>query len=138
MMSPTVSRRSLLAIASVGPMMCVGEGLSFASGYSQLESLDVDSDLIALCSELGCPKQIGKACLLALPPSERDVASLSTAICGQIRLLRGHASPDTLAQSISQRSRADFQAARILYVNGWILALTEARVYALAALVSEM
>jgi hypothetical protein len=138
MMPPTISRRSVLAVASTGAMACVGVFLSFTRGYSAPKSLGTDSDLVALCSELGCPKPIGKACLLALPLSERRLPSLSKAIVGHDRAPgEGRLSLNTLTQSISQRSRADFQEGRVLTVNGWILALTEARLYALAALLTE-
>lgn len=137
-MSPTISRRNLLAVASTGAMGCVGEFLSFIRD-SKPKSRETESDLIALCSELGCPQPIGKACLLALPPSERVLSSLSSALRGHNSASgQGCPSPSALAQSISERSRADFQEGRVLSVNGWILALTEVRLYSLAALVPEL
>ena len=134
----TISRRRLLAVASTGAIAFPGAFLSFTWGYSEPESSGIDGDLIALCSELGCPKPIGKACLLALPPSERRLSSLSKAILGHDRMPgEGRLPQDAIAQSISQRSRVDFEEGRVLTVNGWILALTEARLYALAALLTE-
>jgi hypothetical protein len=39
-----------------------------------------------------------------------------------------------LAYAIRERSRNDFREGRIAIVDGWILSLTETRVYALTAL----
>lgn len=137
-MSPTISRRSLLAVASTGAVASVGESLAFGWDYSEPKSWATDNDLIALCLDLGCPTTIGKACLLALPPSERGRSSLSSAIRDDAAALRhGRPSPGTLAQSIRERTRADFREGRVLTVNGWILGLTETRLYALAALLPE-
>jgi len=135
----TISRRGVLAAASAGAMACLSQFVSSIRSYSARISVGTDSnDLVALCSELGCPKSIGKACLLALPAPERALSSLSTAVLGRKGApRRDRWSPHVLAQSIRERSRSDFQEGRVLSVNGWILALTEARLYALAALLSE-
>jgi len=42
-----------------------------------------------------------------------------------------------LAQAIKERSRTDFRDGRVVTVDGWILSLTETRVYALAALLND-
>jgi hypothetical protein len=44
------------------------------------------------------------------------------------------ASTGALAQAIGQRSRDDFRDGRIVIVDGWMLSLTETRLYALATL----
>lgn len=43
-------------------------------------------------------------------------------------------SAEWLPRAIRDRSRADFRDDRIVGVDGWMLSLTEVRVYALAAL----
>lgn len=138
MMPWVISRRSLLAISGAGAMACLGEFLSFIRGYAHARSSESDKDLIALCSELGCPKSISKACLDALPPHERGLPALSTAVLALNRASEeGHGPSRTLAQSIRDNSRADFQEGRVCSINGWMIALTEARLYALAGLLPE-
>ena len=46
-------------------------------------------------------------------------------------------SATALAQTLRERSRTDFHEGRIVNVDGWMLSLTETRVYALAALLSQ-
>ena len=137
-MPPTISRRSLLAVATTGAMACPDEFPFFLNGYSAHKSSGTGNDLVALCTELGCPTAIGKACLLALPPSERGLPFLARAIRRHDRAPgEADSSLGTLAQYIRERSRADFHEGNVLPVNGWILALTEARLYALAALLTK-
>jgi hypothetical protein len=40
----------------------------------------------------------------------------------------------SVAQALRQRSRDDFRAGRLAMVDGWMLSLTETRLYALATL----
>lgn len=137
-MPPTISRRSLLAVATTGAMACPDEFPFILKGYSAGKSSGPGSSLIALCSELGCPRSIGSACLLALPPSERGLAFLSTAFLLHDRVPgEADSSLRSLARRIRERSRADFQEGKVLPVNGWILALTEVRLYGLATLITE-
>lgn len=138
MMPPTISRRGLLAVASTGAMACLSAFLSLFRGYSEGTSSGTDSDLVALCSDLCCPRTVGKACLLALPASESTRSSLARAILADLRLAqRNHSPSDVFAQAISERSRTDFRGGRVVTVDGWILSLTETRIYALAALLRE-
>jgi hypothetical protein len=137
MMPPTISRRILLAVATTGATVSLGESLSF--GWSVSTNSGTDGDLVALCSELACPKPVGKACLLALPPSERGLPFLISALLPHDRA-PGEGGPPLrpLAQWIRERIRADFQEGSVLAVNGWLLAITEGRLYAMAALLSEV
>jgi hypothetical protein len=43
-----------------------------------------------------------------------------------------------LLQAIRERSRVDFRVGKIVTVDGWMLSLTETRVYALAALLASV
>ena len=89
----------------------------------------------AWCSESGCPGRIGKACLKALPDIEASKASLRRLVLGDLRVAGGDcSSASALAQAVREQSRDDFRAGRIMTVDGWMLSLTETRVYALAAL----
>ena len=129
------SRRSLVATAISGTVAWLGEHLSF---------LTIDaggayhSELIALCSDLRCPGTVGKACLLAFSASESTRSSLARAILADVdRARRNRSASAVLAQAISERSRTDFRDGRVVTVDGWVLSLTETRVYALAALLRE-
>jgi hypothetical protein len=132
-----ISRRRLVAITSVGVAAWLSGILSLITGYSAPGSWGIDAELNALCSELACSPAVGGACLLALPPDERGLFSLSSAILGSKSSPReGGPSSRALAQSIKQMCSADFQDGRVVIVNGWIVALTEARLYALATLLA--
>lgn len=135
----TISRRRLAATAVSGAAAWVGGSVShlFARASLTYSTLGY-SELTALCSDLRCPRTIAKACLLALPAPERTRSTLARAIFQDIRPAgENRPSRDVLAQVIRSRSRADFQEGRVLNVDGWILSVTETRVYALAALLPE-
>jgi hypothetical protein len=121
-------RRGLIATA-------IGGGASFLFARGPTDSMFSAGAFAVLCSELNYPEIIGKACLDALPAIEKSKASLARLILGEMRA----AGPDclsanALARSIRDRSRDDFRDGRIVTVDGWMLSLTETRVYALAAL----
>jgi hypothetical protein len=137
MMPPTISRRSLLATAISGPVTWL-VNVPFFVHVGRVYSIPGYNELFALCSDLRCPQTIGKACLLALPMSENTRSSLARAILADVELARRNRSAsDVLGQAISERSRTDFRDGRVVTVDGWILSLTETRVYALAALLRE-
>jgi hypothetical protein len=128
----TISRRCLIATAISGSAAWLG-GHTVRGGptYSV-------SELIALCWDLCCPRTIGIACLLALPAPERTRPFLARAVLADVRPTGGnHPQPDMLARAISELSRTDFRDGRVVSVDGWVLSLTETRVYALAALLAE-
>lgn len=95
--------------------------------------------LAAYCSALRCPQAIGDACLRALPVSEASpdhlarliLANLATTACGDCT------SVVALSRSVKERSQEDFDRGRIVYVDGWMLSLTETRLYALSALIAK-
>lgn len=130
----TISRRSLFATAISGTV-------TWLAGYPFLPSdarRAYDSELITLCSRLRCPATVRRACLHVFPASEGTRSSLARAILADIEMApRKRAGSDETAQAFSERSRTDFQDGRIVTVEGWILSLTETRVYALAALLPE-
>jgi hypothetical protein len=120
-------------MASVGG--CV-PFLTADAGFSG--SLGGCTDLAVLCSDLACPKAIGEACLLALPAAESAPSSLARAILADLRPTgRSRSLPNVLARAMIERSRADYCEGRVVTVDGWILSLTETRIYALATLRSE-
>jgi hypothetical protein len=96
-------------------------------------------ELAVLCQvyrEVGSGR-IGDQCLKALPATEAGAENLSHVILTSIRASTdSHSSSQPLARLLRQRSREDFRNGRILTVDGWMLSLTETRLYALAALLA--
>ena len=139
MMLRIISRRSLISTAISGAVAWLGGYVPYLTAHAGcVYSIPGYSELIALCSDLRCPRAIGKACLLALPAPESTRSSLARAILADARTAgQNRSSPDVLAQVVRDRSRADFRAGRVVTVDGWILSLTETRIYALAALLPE-
>ena len=135
MILPPVSRRSLLGTAIKGAGASLGSYLSFPTAQANY-SMAGHTELITLCSDLRCPKPIGEACRLALSPSESRPSSLVRAILGEIEW-RERSRPNGLAYALMKRSRTDFGERRVVSVDGWILSLTETRLYALAGLLFD-
>lgn len=120
-----LGRRGLIARGLAG--WCAGRMPSIAASVSG------SSVLAALCARWRCPSAIAWACLDVLPVGEASKEAL-------IRCILADPGGDeamttrTLARAIRARSRDDFRDGRIVTVDGWMLSLTEARVYALTAL----
>ena len=127
-------RRSLVVAAAGGALAWLGKRSAPPADAAGGAHAAPDDDAIArLCSELRCPQSIGKACQMALPPLEASAASLKRAILMDIRREpRQETGRLALADAVRRRSQKDFLEGRIVRVNGWILSLTETRVYALA------
>ncbi|HTT80754.1 MAG TPA: hypothetical protein VMF86_13825 [Stellaceae bacterium] len=90
--------------------------------------------LAALCAGLPAAGTIGRACLRALPADVATPERLARLILADLPAVSGRASARVLARAIRERSRADFRDGRIVSVDGWMLSLAEARLYALATL----
>ena len=132
-------RRGLIAIVIGGGAAWFGAYVRLPATFRNPASTACDSEgLLAWCSRLSHPQTLGKACLDALPVIETSIASLTRLILDGARATGGDRwSTSALAQAISDRSRDDFREGRIVNVDGWMLSLTETRVYALAALVPQ-
>jgi hypothetical protein len=132
-----LTRRHFLAlgIAFVAPLLPSivrpgGGGLGASAGPGIAASLpDV----------LGVPataRRVGEA-YLAATPAEANVARLTSGVVGSLPRM-----PDLLIDvdaadlraAIAEVIREDFRTERTVVIDGWILARTEARLYALAAL----
>lgn len=88
--------------------------------------------LLGFCRELGCPPALGRTCRDALPTQATTVTGLTQVILADVISPTG---PQlALAEAIRQRSRADFRENRLVTVEGWVLSLTETRLYALSAI----
>lgn len=111
------------------PEIRTSEGAGKTSGYGALA---------AFCSALRCPEAIGEACLRALPASEASPDHLARLILVDLSISCGDCtSVVALRHSVKERSQDDFGRGRIVNVDGWMLSLTETRIYALSALLSN-
>jgi hypothetical protein len=131
-------RRSLIAAAMAGGAAWLGGHLPLLATSGDRGSLAGDPEaLLAWCSRLSQPQTLGKACLEALPAIETSIAGLTRLVLDGVEAADGdRRSARALAQAVRDRSRDDFREGRIVNVDGWMLSLTETRVYALAGLLS--
>jgi hypothetical protein len=129
-------RRGLIAMAIGGGAAWIsGHAVYLAVGGRRRRSAISPGGLAELFSKSCHSGAIGNACLEALPATENSIDALTRAILGDMREAdRDYSSPRALARSIMERSRNDFRDGRVVSVDGWMLSLTESRVYALAAL----
>jgi hypothetical protein len=129
-------RRALIAtVIGGGAAWISSHAASLTVGRRRSRSAISPGGLAALFSELCHSRTIGNACLAALPATENSRDALTEAILGDMREGgRNYSSAQALARSIRERSRNDFRDGRVVSVDGWMLSLTETRVYALAAL----
>lgn len=133
------SRRSVLANTITGVTAFLAAPTStFFSSLGKVESQSDYRALAAFCSNLSYPETVGRVCLDALPEMTRSKEHLATLILKgigpapfELQSKRG------LAGQIRERSQDDFRASKVVTVDGWVLSLTETRVYALAALMSQ-
>jgi len=131
-----LSRRGLIAAAAA---ICAAPfGVCLPSSSAAGGLADAPHLLFAACSDLRCPEAIGTACLRALPAAEasRDVlASLiiqtTTPRIGDLN------SSAEVHRLVRAQIRRDFRTGAMKNVDGWILSLTETRVYALSTLLAR-
>lgn len=88
--------------------------------------------LLAVLDDPRKARAIGLAYLRTVPPAERTAEHLVRALYADAALETGAAAWPNLAHLINERVRRDFSAGTMVAVDGWFLALTEARLYALA------
>jgi hypothetical protein len=119
-------RRLLIAAAGIGVSAAVGPRV-LGLMLEQLVAADVAQVLRGLVIHRESAIQLGLAYLRA-HPDEYGATELTALILGGRGVPRGGE-----AASVSARMRADFEARRVVTVDGWILSRTEARLYALCA-----
>ena len=117
------TRRALLG---AGVAVLVGAVVRVWTGHGAAETERADA-LVATLRDPNAARRVGKQ-VLAQYPAWDDAARLRRALSAEI----GDAG--TLAKRLTQRMREDFEAGRVVLVDDWMLAQTEARLYALAAL----
>ncbi|HTV88378.1 MAG TPA: hypothetical protein VME41_05110 [Stellaceae bacterium] len=135
MKTAPLSRRNLLALSAGLAAAATGSGAAFGGARSRGD-MSGGMALAALCADLQCPGAISRACLRALP-AEMSAAALARLITAEVapagpEPASAIASPIALRDAVRTCSRADFRNGRVLLVDGWLLSLTEIRVYALA------
>ncbi len=125
-------RRGLIATTMVGGATWLSGRLSFlVACRGRVGSKSGFSAFAAVGSDLSFPRTIGKACWEALPAVETSQGYLMQVGRGDLQAEgRDWSSAGALAHAIRERSRDDFR-------DGWMLSLTEACVYALAALLPQ-
>jgi hypothetical protein len=132
-----LSRRRLIAALAGATSLNGRASLAACSGYLT-PRISASDTLVDLCSGLRCLGPIGDACLRALPESETSPAHLVSLILADVPSAgRDFGSVLELRQSLRKQSQADFSGDKIVNVEGWMLSLTETRIYAMAALLGS-
>jgi len=128
-----ISRRSanaLLAGALAWP--CLGVGTQQISSHCTKVAQDA---LISIFENSRSASEIGSMCLKSVMVGARTTEDLANAIIVATECdTEALKSMQTLRQRISNRVRNDFAEGAVINVEGWVLSVTEAHLYALAAL----
>jgi hypothetical protein len=78
---------------------------------------------------------IGTACLKSLPPNQSSLQQLTNTFLAAAECDTGTMkTKQAVRQRIANRVRDDFAEGTVVSIEGWLLSLTEARLYALVAL----
>ena len=118
--SPNLSRRRFIVLLALLP------GLG-AARAAMPRAMEAERMLSAVFTNWRSAAIVGRV-YLQEHPEEAEVETLLA------RLDAAHLPPAERAPLIERRIRADFLAGRVVSTDGWILARTEARLCALAAL----
>jgi hypothetical protein len=133
--SRTISRRSASAILA-GAIAWPCSGASAQQVPNQATTVAHDL-LIAIFEDPKSACEIGTACLKLMADEANTPDHLVNTIVGtpgcDYEMLRDGR---TLKQHISNRVHHDFTEGAVVNAEGWVLSITEARLYALAALVA--
>jgi hypothetical protein len=136
-MSKRMTRRMAIGLGIAGTAaMLPARRLMAAAGGSTAEIASLKGMVVALFGDRGAAAALGHA-YLAHRPDEGDAARLLAVVldteCDGGSKVPRLAAADLHAW-LRQRTRADFAAGRTVWVDGWLLAQTEAQLYALAAI----
>lgn len=126
------SRRALIA-AVTGAALCPGSHAGSAAAATE----PGHAALAVVCAHLPRAATIGRTCRRALPPAVATPERLAGLILASLPAASDRTSARALSRVLRARSRADFCEGRIVSVDGWLLSLTEVRLYALAMLLSQ-
>ena len=129
------SRRSVNALlAGAATWPCYGAAVQLAP--NQLgDPKSLQHILLSLFENPRSSYAIGAACLRSLPPNQSSLEQLTNAI-----ITAAECDPETMKSKqavrrhIANRVRHDFAEGAVVNIEGWLLSLTEARLYAMVAL----
>lgn len=126
-------RRTLMAAAvAAGWPLFRKLGSSFAIVKGPRPAVAASDALAMLCADLDCAPAIGDACLQAFP-HHPSAEALTRLILSEAGISAGTVFVnEPFAHLIKRRSREDFRQGKTVMVDGWMLSLTETRLYALA------
>ncbi len=127
----SLNRRQLLQLG-------LGIGLAWSIGapvltHSAASPEQVRADLATLLQYQASAKIIGQHYLQRYP-QEADVEQLLSLIAADV-VAGAQRDPQELRMRLAQKVRQDFADERVVNLQGWLLARTEARLCALAVLV---
>ena len=133
-----LSRRAFNAsLAGTAVLPCTGAASQIAANGFDQQKLWLD----ILMRVFEFPRNayaIGNACLRTLPPKGNSAEQLANAILVAAEIdSQAAKTTQAIRDRISNRVRKDFAEDAVISVDGWVLSLTEARLYALAALSVE-
>jgi len=127
----SLSRRRLagllVALASLS-------GAPFIGSWAPSGGIESRRALLAVLDDPRKARTMGIAYLGTLPPAERSAERLATAICLGASIKNEALAALEVRRLIHFRVRRDFAEGALVVVDGWFLSVTEARLYALAAL----
>ena len=119
------TRRALLG---AGVAALAGVGLLVWTGRRAAETARADA-LVAVLRDRNAASRVGERILTEFP-AWGDATALRRTLGAAL----GGGSTVGLAARVAQHVREDFDGGRVVLVDGWVLAETEARLYTLAAL----
>ena len=128
---PVASRRhSLVGLFALLTGLVGGAGIR---SFAEIPFAGPES-LLAVLDDPAKAGGLGRAYLRGLPAFLRSSEYLAGAILAETKRGMERQTHADLRRLINERVRRDFSEGTVVAVDGWFLSLTEARLYALAAL----
>jgi hypothetical protein len=128
------SRRDVLAGGIMSAIAASGAG-RVAAG-TPVSTIADGSLLFALFPDLAYARTLGRACLQSFPTTVSADRLYAWIVPAGRAEIENVATIAELRRSIRQRVRRDFAVDDTVQVNGWVLSITELRLYALAELIA--
>jgi hypothetical protein len=130
-----LSRRSVnVFLAGAAAWSCYGAALPLAPNELGVQR-SLQHILLSLFENPRSAYAIGTACLKSLPPNQSSLQQLTNAILTAAECdTKTMKTKQAVRYRIANRVRRDFAEGAVVNIDGWLLSLTEARLYALVAL----
>jgi hypothetical protein len=128
------SRRDTLAGGILSAIAALGAGR--VAAHTAVRSIPNGSLLYTLFPDLRHVPTLSRACLRLFPTTVSADRLYASIVPADRLSIENVASVAELRRSIRQRVQRDFDADDTVHVNGWVLSITELRLYALAALIA--